>query len=437
MLGWRMLREGDYFVDLPGLSSDEEEIILEASEKFKEEARNCKEKSEDLIRKIVGKIAAERETYLDMEQQEYIARVAYLHIYGFAFIEQLLSDPEIEEISVIGANKPVYVYLRNKGWKMVNAVFENEKTIADLINKMGRGIGRHITMQNPRIDAMLPDGSRLHGSLPPISNGEITIRKFRDKPFSPRELVENKTANLDAIAFLSVLMQCDSSVVIAGNTASGKTTSLNALFSFVPANERVIITEETPEINIPHIHQMRLVANKGMGISLKDLVYDSLRMRPDRMIVGEVRNKEEVEALFDVLLAGQARGCYATFHASSVNEAVSRFASFGVDELDLRSIDCLIIQRRMLYYDKKKRKNTEVRRIVEIAELCNGQKTIYKNGKFSCDGVLLERVSQSFGISKKEMKKEIAARKKLIAKSPSEFSEFYKHLQAKLYGGRK
>ena len=91
----------------------------------------------------------------------------------------------------------------------------------------------------------------------------------------------------------------------------------------------------------------------------------------------------------------------------------------------------------MLYYDKKKRKNTEVRRIVEIAELCNGPKTIYKNGKFNCEGVLLDRVSQSFGISKKEMRREIAARKKLISKSPAEFSEFYKHLQTNLYGGRK
>ena len=139
--------------------------------------------------------------------------------------------------------------------------------------------------------------------------------------------------------------------MISGNTASGKTTTLNALFSFVPANERVLIAEETPEIMIPHAHQMRLVASREMGIGLKDLVYDTLRMRPDRMIVGEVRSREEAGALFDVLLAGQARGCYATFHAQSAEEARSRFRHLGVNPEDLSSLDCIVVQRRMLRYE--------------------------------------------------------------------------------------
>ena len=435
MLGWRMLKPGDYFLDLPDLTKEEEGIIEEAEERFKEATRESRQESEELIQQIIKEVARDKGLYLDLDQQDYLSSIAFMHIYGFAFLDPLIDDQEIEEISIIGPKRPVYVYLRKKGWKKVNACFEDEKAIADMINKMARNVGRHITMQNPRLDAMMPDGSRLHGSLPPISHGEITIRKFRSTPFSPAELIQNKTASIDAMALLSVLMQCDSSIIIAGNTASGKTSTLNALFSFVPSTERVIITEETPEINVPHPHQMRMVANREMGISLKDLVYDSLRMRPDRMIVGEVRNREEVEALFDVLLAGQARGSYATFHAQSVNEAVSRFTSLGIREMDLRSIDCIIIQRRMLFYDKQKKKNTEIRRIVEIAELGKEARIIYQDGKFTKSADLLEKTAESFGMSRKEMDAEINARKKLIAKAPLSFEEFYSHMQKKIYGG--
>jgi Flp pilus assembly CpaF family ATPase len=429
MLGWRILKQGEYFLDIPILSSEEKEIVITTEQRFKEATRDSKEEGELLIEKLVKNVAEESGIFLDTQQEEYLSRIAVMHIYGFAFMDDLVNDPHIEEISVIGPKKPVYVYLRNEGWKRVNACFEDEKSIADMINKMSRNIGRHITMQNPRIDAMLPDGSRLHGSLSPISEGEITIRKFRDRPFSPLELVKNNSMTIDVLAFLSVLMQCDSSIMIAGNTASGKTTTLNALFSFVPSTERVIISEETPEINVPHKHQMRLVANKDMEISLKDLVYDSLRMRPDRMIVGEVRNKEEAEALFDVLMAGQARGSYATFHAQSVNEAISRLRSFGINEMDIKSIDCIIIQRRMLFYDKKR--NVEVRKIVEIAE--TGQ-TIYHDGKLK-HGNLIEKMAHSFGMSKKEMLEELKERKKIIARAPLEYIDFYESIQKKFYGG--
>lgn len=438
MLGWRILKQADYSVELPTLSDDEEELIVATEERYKEATRlrkaHGKEESERLIEEILVKTAEEKGVYLDMGQQDYLGRIAVMHIYGFAFMEPLIKDPEIEEISVIGPLKPVYVYLRRKGWKKVNTCFEDERAITDMINRMARNVGRHITIQNPRLDAMLPDGSRLHGSLPPISQGEITIRKFRDRPYSPRELAENKTIDIEALALLSVLMQCDSSVVIAGNTASGKTTTLNALFSFVPGNERVVITEETPEINIPHNHQLRLVANKDMGISLKELVYDSLRMRPDRMIVGEVRNKDEVEALFDVLLAGQARGSYATLHARSVDEALSRLRSFGIRDMDMESMDCIVVQRRMLLYDSRKRRNTEVRCVVEIAEMDNGPKFLYRNGKIR-QGKLLEKAAQSFGLSKREMVAELGRRKRFISRADPDYLEFYKEIQHRLYGG--
>jgi len=444
MLGWKILKEGDYKVSLPRLSDAEETMIEGVEERFREAARvrevKTRKESEALIKDLLMAASEEEGIMLEKDQLDYLSRAAFLHIYAFAFIDLLVADQDIEEISIIGINKPVYIYLKNKGWQSVNASFTSERAIADVANKMARGLGRHITMQNPRLDAMLPDGSRLHASLSPISNGEITIRKFRDRPFSPRELYELHSTTAEALAFLSLVMQSDNSVLVGGNTGSGKTTLLNALFSFVPSDERVLIAEETPEINIPHEHQLRLVANKDMDISLKDLMYDTLRMRPDRMIVGEVRNKTEFEALFDVILAGQARGCYATLHSQGSFEAAQRIKSFGINEMDIESVDCIVIQRRMLLYDPKKRKNVEVRRMTEIAEMNKGPKLLFyfdrKSGKlkFRNGGKLLEKISSSFGMSKKEINSEIAMRQKLFKKLDMEFNAFYSGVQDKLYG---
>lgn len=435
MLGWRILAKADYRLSMPVLTEEEKRLISGVQERFKDAARSRmsgKEESRRLIEDLLEGVARDGGLYLERSQQEYLGEMAFMHIYGFAFMEQLLEDPAVEEISVIGPGTPVYVYIRKQGWRSVNACFENEKAIGEMINRMSRSLGRHITMQNPRLDAMLPDGSRLHASLPPISHGEITIRKFRERPFSPRELQENGTMPADAVVMLSVLMQCDLSILVAGNTASGKTTTMNALFSFIPWNERVLITEETPEINVPHRHQLRLVANRDMGITLKDLVYDSLRMRPDRMIVGEVRDKGEVEALFDVLLAGQARGSYATFHAQSADEALSRLRSFGVREDDLKSLDCIVVQRRMLEYDAKNRSTREIRKVVEITE--RGGKLLYRQGGAVRGGELLERAAESFGLSRKEMAGELKRRKRLIAQAGPDYESFFSAIQQRLYG---
>ena len=445
MLGWKILSEGEYRIEMPQLSEEEERMVEVVEERFKEVARlremSNKEEILEAIKETLQNTAAEEGIYLDSDQEEYLSKVAYHHIYGFAFLDELLKDGQIEEISIVGLNRPAYVYIRKQGWKKVNATFTDEKTLMDVINKMAKTLGRRITLQNPRLDTMLPDGSRLHASLPPISDGEITIRRFRDRPFSPKEIVELKTASYETMAILSLLMQSDSSILIAGNTASGKTTTMNALFSFVPKNERVLITEETPEINIPHEHKVRMVANKEMGVSLMDLVYDSLRMRPDRIVVGEVRNKEEARALVDVLLGGQARGAYATFHAQSANEALLRLESFGISEMDLNSIDAILVQRRMLIYDLKERKNMEVRRVVELSVVENAKAIPiikYNPARDVWDDKNIKKVfptlSEKLGIGEKEVEEEYEKRKTEIEKAPVEFAEFFASVQKAFYG---
>lgn len=448
-LGWMIRKGGQYKIDLPPLSPDEEALVLSVEENFKAITRDGEIRGPDMERRLAQEVSrnAEKAGFSpDHEQMAYLARYAKMHVCGFAFLDAILADGDVEEISVIGVGKPAYVFVRKEGWKEVNALFSSEKALMDVINRMARDIGRRITFQNPRLDAMLPGGSRLHASLHPVSEGEITIRKFRSSPFSPKEMVGLGTIDSGGMALLSMLMQTDSSVVVAGNTASGKTTTLNALFSFVPRNERVLITEETPEISIPHEQQVRLVANRELGVGLMDLVYDSLRMRPDRMIVGEVRNKEEVGALFDVLLGGQARGAYATFHAQSADEAVQRFKKFGVADMDLGSIDALVVQRRILTYDSTGKRPREERRIVEIAGVLRDGKTepalrlgprgrgwerLWERGARGLCG----KIADSFGMSRREFLAEARAREKwLCAKSTSaEFGQFFSAFQKRFY----
>ena len=442
MLGWKILNEGEYELALPILSAEEEQVISLVEERFKEEARRSEFDSDkdvsNLLRQLLLEYSEAEGIMLDHDQLEYLSEMARLHIYGFGFLDVILQDPEIEEVSVIGLNKPVYVYVRREGWKKVNVMFTDEHTLMDVINKMAKHLGRRITLQKPKLNTILQDGSRLHATLPPLSEGEITLRKFSEKPFSPSDLISLKTMSAKALAALSFIMQADMSLVVSGNTASGKTTTLNMLFAFIPKNERVVLAEESPEIRIPHSQQVRLVANEEMGVSLKDLVYDSLRMRPDRFVVGEVRNKAETEALFDSLLGGQARGCYATFHAQSAPETFRRFSFFGVSELDFNSVNAVLVQRRMLRYDPKKKKNTEMRRMTELCfgpnhEVLfkyNPKKDTWEQGNLKG---FSEAICASLGITEKEFETQLAEREKFIQKE-KDFEEFFDSFQKKFYG---
>jgi Flp pilus assembly CpaF family ATPase len=213
-------------------------------------------------------------------------------------------------------------------------------------------------------------------------------------------------------------MQADVSMLVCGNTSSGKTSTLNALFSFVPLNERIVITEETPEMRLPHQHVVRLAASSEAGIGLKHLIADTLRMRPDRVIVGEARTAEEACALFDTLQSGQARGAYGTFHAQGADEALQRLRTLGVCNADLRSLDVLAVQRRMMRYDAGARSSTEVRRATEICEVHDGT----AHALFSYDPAgdalagcaensrIARRLCEGFGMSEREFEAELRGR---------------------------
>ncbi|MEM3399974.1 MAG: ATPase, T2SS/T4P/T4SS family [Candidatus Micrarchaeia archaeon] len=429
-LGWFVSCDGQkegvrpYVVGLPSLTTEEQKLVKSVLEIFAEKVEADGKITLQRVRRELTDFCEKHNIYMEKTQFEYLSKVILGSAASFCPLDPLLSDPDIEEIAVVGLNKPIYVYHRHEGWLETNCFFTSQEAVINIINKMARPLGRRITLKSPRLNAVLHDGSRVHASIPPLSSVELTIRKFRESPFTPQELVALGTFSSTAMAFLWFLFHADLNIIIAGNTASGKTTSLNSLFSFVPTTERILIAEETPEINIPHPHKVKLLANPELGIDMKELVYDSLRMRPDRVIVGEVRNPAELAALLETMMSGQARGSYATFHAHSAKELIMRMRAMGAIPTDIQSIDLVVVQRRMMLYNPKLCTKYEVRRVIEICEVSKGELTTipifkydFSEGRLAKtvrDSALVNYILATTDLSIEEFEEELLLRERFL-----------------------
>ena len=431
---------------VPCLSAEEQGILARVSELFQKrqnlEATDAGEaERKGQLKEFFRKHCLENFVLLGKEQVEYLCLALERHVFGFGAMDFLLQDNEIEEIASIGVGeeKPVHVFHRRLGWLRTNLFFSNSDYARELVNRMARSVGRRLSMNSPMLNSTLPDGSRISAAINPVSfsGPSITIRKFGKLPFTPIQLVENNTFSAELMAFLWIAMQCDCSVLIAGNTGSGKTSSLNALLSFVPQNERIVVVEETPEIRLEHKHFVKLTVVKEQNIEMQDLIVESLRMRPDRIIVGEVRSKGEASAFIDTMLAGHGKGSYGTFHGQSVRESLNRMRCLGVLEIDLAAIGLIVVQRRWNKAGKKG--NSELRRVVEVAELEEESGKINTLFKFDYTKDRLEKCGEStrvfekavrsFSFDRKGWKKELLARKRFLEKNSLkgiEIKEFFK-----------
>jgi archaeal flagellar protein FlaI len=297
---------------------------------------------------------------------------------GYGLIDDLIKDDFLEEIMIVGSKKPVFVFHREYEMMQTNIEFFSEQEIEDLINKIAREVGRRVDVSSPLLDARLGDGSRVNATIPPasISGGTLTIRKFREDPYSIVDLIRMGTLNSEAAAFLWICVDGlgvkPANMLISGGTGSGKTTLLNVLASFIPERERIITIEDTAELNLPLKHWIRLEGKppglEGTGeLKLDILTKNSLRMRPDRIIVGEVRH-EEAFTLFTAINTGHD-GSIGTVHANSPEETIIRVTSppMNVPKIMLSGLDLIIVEHR--YHDRKK---GTIRRISEIAELYGG-----------------------------------------------------------------
>ncbi|MFH1056471.1 MAG: CpaF family protein [Candidatus Micrarchaeota archaeon] len=333
------------------------------------------EKRRRYYNKVVEIIDKTPELNVPVHAKDFYATAVVREMAGYSLIDALVADDGLEEIMILGPGKPVYVFHRKYEMMKTNVVFYYDEDIRNLIERIGRAVGRRIDTQVPLLDARLPDGTRVNATIPPVSidGSTITLRKFRKDPFSVVDLLNFNTLDVSTAAFLWLatdgLGAYPANVLIAGGTASGKTTTLNVLCSFVPNNERIVTIEDTAELSLPLEHWIRMEVRppslEGTGeIGMNDLVKNSIRMRPDRIIVGEIRG-EEGYTMFAAMNTGH-RGVMGTVHANSAQETLVRLASppINVPRIMLSSLNLIIMQNRI--HD---RRLGTIRRITEIAEV--------------------------------------------------------------------
>lgn len=288
---------------------------------------------------------------------------------GLGPLELLLADAELEEVVVNSSTEPVWVYHRKHGWLKTNLTIPDESQIQNYANIIARKAGRQITAAEPILDAHLSSGDRAHATLFPISTkgNTLTIRKFRRKPWTITDLIANGTVSAEVSALMWLAIQYELNMVIAGGTSSGKTTLMSALMPFIQPSHRIISIEDTRELNLPrYLHWVPLSVRppnpEGKGeVSMLQLMVNSLRMRPDRIVVGEIRSADQAEVLFEAMHTGHS--VYSTIHSDTAEQVVRRMSGppISIPEMLLEAINLIVVQQR----DRR----TGVRKVSQIAEV--------------------------------------------------------------------
>ena len=322
------------------------------------------------IRSVVDREAG----LLDVEQREaLVARVAE-RSFGLGPLEPLLRDPAVDEVMV---NGPRAVFVERGGRVEPAAVtFGSEAELRHVIERILAPLGRRVDEASPLADARLPDGSRVNVIIPPLSlDGPIlTVRRFRRRGFTAAELVEQGTMTEALRAFLAGAVRGRINVLISGGTGSGKTTTLNALSASIPAGERIVTIEDAAELRLQQPHVVRLESRppnlEGRGeVTIRALVRNALRMRPDRIVVGEVRGAEALDML-SAMTTGHD-GSLSTIHAGSPEEALRRLETLALMAdvaLPLAAVREQVAGAIELVVHQARGRDGE-RRVVEVAEV--------------------------------------------------------------------
>lgn len=346
-------------------------------------------------------------------------------------LEPLIADDNLEEIVYNGPAKYVKVYHRKYGVCTTNVTMSNED-IRKVLNEIASFVGKKIDAAAPLFDGRLPDGSRVNATVQPASpdGPTLTIRKFLKDPMTIVDLIKNGTINSLVGAYLWLwvegLKYKPSNVILSGGSSSGKTTTMNVLAMLIPVEERLITIEDAAELQLEHEHWIRMetvpASHDVNEVSMDALLKNTLRMRPDRIIIGEIRSKE-ANTLFNAMNTGH-EGCMGTVHANTASETIIRLTTppMSVEPMMLMALDLIIMHQRMTI-----KGGGSVRRIVEISEIAGLEKnrprlnTIFKwdptSNTLKETGVpskLREKISRAANISLKEFDELLRERQEIF-----------------------
>jgi len=395
-------------IDFASIDKFESNDLPEIRERFKKEIKS-------LLHKFFPN--------LDEKSESMLINYVIEENLGFGKVDVLLEDPNLEEIVINNHVEPVKVYHKTFGWLETNIKILTESRIRHYSSMIGRNVGKEITMLNPLMDAHLKSGDRVNATLSPISTkgNTITIRKFAKDPWTITKFIKANTISLDGAAFLWLCIQHELSVLVAGGTGSGKTSMLNVLANFYPSNQRIISIEDTRELVLPDdLHWVpmatRLPNPEGKGgVTMLDLLVNSLRMRPDRILVGEIRRKEEAQVLLEAMHTGHS--VYATIHANNADEVIMRLTNppINIPKPMISSLGLICVQNR--------NRRTGKRRTLQIAEILptgdpnvllqfNAHRDLLET--INQDQVVFEKLSLYTGLDRNELLADIEEKKKIL-----------------------
>jgi pilus assembly protein CpaF len=326
------------------------------------------------ILEVFNTILQDEAITLSKTEKEQLYKQVVSEILGFGPLEPLLADETITEVMV---NGPKNVYVERRGrLERVSVVFENDDHVLRVLDRIVSPLGRRIDESSPMVDARLPDGSRVNAVIRPLAldGPTITIRKFSKKPLTIEDLIRFGSLTKEIAEFLAACVQARLNMIVSGGTGSGKTTLLNVLSNFIPGDERIVTIENAAELQLQQEHVVRLESRppniEGKGeVTIRDLVINSLRMRPDRIVVGECRGGEALDML-QAMNTGHD-GSLTTAHANTPRDCIARLETMclmaGMDlpvrairEQIASAVDVICQQERLRDGKRKVVKITEV-----------------------------------------------------------------------------
>jgi flagellar protein FlaI len=368
-------KEHRYEVVEPALATDEYELLQTLFEDIRDPLiyRDgvTEDNADDILREELIELL---ERYgAEIGIQSFYKLFYYVHraFRGFGKLDPLLHDPHIEDISCDGYDLPIFVY-HDQYTDIESNVSFDESELDNFVVRLAQQSGRHISVGDPIVQATLPDGSRAElalGEEVTPRGSAFTIRKYAEKPFTPIDLLDYGTFNVEQMAYLWLAIENNRSLIFAGGTASGKTTSMNAISMFIPPRSKVLTIEDTRELTLYHDNWLSNVTrerlHEGSDVTMYDLLRSALRHRPEYIIVGEVRGEEAI-TLFQAMNTGHTT--YSTMHADSVQTVINRLENepINVPRPMVASLDILCVQTLTRFEDERVRRNKVVGEIEGI-----------------------------------------------------------------------
>ena len=395
------------------------------------------ESQEDFLKQAVDDILNSYRLKSRKSNREKIHYFIERDMIGYGRVDTMMRDPNIEDVSCDGPNVEVFVYHRRFESLRTNVMWEDELELEQYIIRMAQRCGKHISIAEPLLDATLMDGSRIVMTLGrevSTKGSTFTIRRFRDEPFTPVDLLEFKTFSSMQIAFFWMAMQYGMSMLFVGGTASGKTTSLNACSLFLPWQHKIVSIEETRELNLPHPNWIPGCTRQGFGgeaggtgqkapgeVDMYDLLRAALRERPEYIIVGEIRGAEAY-VLFQAMATGHTT--YSTFHADSIQSLVHRLENKPIEipRVLIPALDGISIQIQTRVGGKRVRRNKNIVEIIGIDphshELLTNEAFRWDNTTdeyvFTGKSYILEKIMMKANLNRVEIMDEMKRRQLVI-----------------------